>query len=229
MAARPPRGGIRRSGARRRVVRAHLADPSRERVQVPVLLAHGTRDPRVPYAESEQFAAALAARQKPVTFLRFDYAGHGFIRPDDRRRSTRAILTPRSPRSSPRICVRNPACLSARPARLSPKAILLDARPPAPALIMGRNGAVGANHPLATQAGLDTLRAGGNAVDAAVAISLALGVVEPMMSGLGGDGFYQVTRRQTGDDALLERHRRGAASPRPRNGFARAAWRCADR
>jgi gamma-glutamyltranspeptidase/glutathione hydrolase len=57
---------------------------------------------------------------------------------------------------------------------------------------MGRNGAVGANHPLATQAGLDTLRAGGNAVDAAVAISLTLGVVEPGMSGLGGDGFYQV-------------------------------------
>ena len=59
-------------------------------------------------------------------------------------------------------------------------------------LIMGRNGAVGANHPLATQAGLDTLRAGGNAVDAAVAIALTLGVVEPGMSGLGGDGFYQV-------------------------------------
>jgi gamma-glutamyltranspeptidase/glutathione hydrolase len=54
-------------------------------------------------------------------------------------------------------------------------------------LIMGRNGAVGANHPIATQAGLDVLRAGGNAVDAAVAISLTLGVVEPMMSGLGGD------------------------------------------
>src|SRR5690348_4859481 len=60
------------------------------------------------------------------------------------------------------------------------------------ASIMGRNGAVGANHPLATQAGLDTLRAGGNAIDASVAISLALAVVEPGMSGLGGDGFYQV-------------------------------------
>ena len=59
-------------------------------------------------------------------------------------------------------------------------------------LIMGRNGAVGANHPMATQAGLDTLRRGGNAVDAAVATSLALGVCEPMMSGLGGDGFFQV-------------------------------------
>ena len=59
-------------------------------------------------------------------------------------------------------------------------------------LLMGRNGAVGANHPLATQAGLDILRAGGNAIDASVAIALVLGVVEPGMSGLGGDGFYQV-------------------------------------
>ena len=58
--------------------------------------------------------------------------------------------------------------------------------------LIGRNGAVGANHPLATQAGLDILRAGGNAVDAAAAISLTLGVVEPHMSGLGGDGFYHV-------------------------------------
>ncbi len=65
-------------------------------------------------------------------------------------------------------------------------------------LIMGRNGAVGANHPLATQAGLDTLRAGGNAVDAAVAVALTLGVVEPMMSGLGGDGFYHVHRADGG-------------------------------
>jgi gamma-glutamyltranspeptidase len=65
-------------------------------------------------------------------------------------------------------------------------------------LITGRRGAVAANHPLAAQAGLLALRAGGNAVDAAVATALALSVVEPMMSGLGGDAFYQVLDAKTG-------------------------------
>jgi gamma-glutamyltranspeptidase len=65
-------------------------------------------------------------------------------------------------------------------------------------LMMGRRGAVGTNHPIATQTGLDVLRAGGNAIDATVAIALSLGVVEPMMSGLGGDGFYQVHHAKIG-------------------------------
>src|SRR5690242_1602258 len=64
-------------------------------------------------------------------------------------------------------------------------------------LIIGKRGAVAANHPLAAQAGLLALRAGGNAIDAAVATALALAVVEPMMSGLGGDGFYQVYEQST--------------------------------
>src|SRR5437763_3325342 len=65
-------------------------------------------------------------------------------------------------------------------------------------LIIGRRGAVAANHPLAAQAGLRAWRAGGNAVDAAVATALALAVVEPMMSGLGGDAFYHVFDGATG-------------------------------
>ena len=65
-------------------------------------------------------------------------------------------------------------------------------------LIIGRRGAVAANHPLAAQAGLLALRAGGNAVDAAVATAIALAVVEPMMSGLGGDAFYHVFDARSG-------------------------------
>jgi gamma-glutamyltranspeptidase/glutathione hydrolase len=66
-------------------------------------------------------------------------------------------------------------------------------------LIIGRRGAVASNHPLATQAALLALQAGGNAVDAAVAVSATLSVVEPFMSGLGGDGFYHVYVRRTGE------------------------------
>src|SRR5438045_6192244 len=78
-------------------------------------------------------------------------------------------------------------------------------------LIIGRRGAVAANHPLAAQAGLLTLRAGGNAVDAAVATSLALSVVEPMMSGLGGDGFYNVFDAKSGRAIVFN-----ATGPAPR-------------
>jgi gamma-glutamyltranspeptidase len=65
-------------------------------------------------------------------------------------------------------------------------------------LNIGRRGATAANHPLAAQAGLMALRDGGNAVDAGVATALALAVVEPMMSGLGGDAFYHVLDAKTG-------------------------------
>src|SRR5687767_4855699 len=61
-------------------------------------------------------------------------------------------------------------------------------------VVAARNGMVAAGHPLAAQAGVQILAAGGTAIDAAIAVAATLNVVEPHMSGVGGDGFFMIYR-----------------------------------
>ena len=77
----------------------------------------------------------------------------------------------------------------------SPHGITASAFRPA---VMGRNGMVTSGHVLASQAGVQTMMAGGNAVDAAIATAAALGMVEPAGSGVGGDGFILIYWAETG-------------------------------
>ncbi len=63
---------------------------------------------------------------------------------------------------------------------------------------VARHGMVAAAHPLAVQVGLDVLKRGGSAVDAAIAVNAALGLMEPVAAGLGGDLFAMVWDPSTG-------------------------------
>ncbi len=63
---------------------------------------------------------------------------------------------------------------------------------------VARHGMVAAAHPLAAQVGIEVLRRGGSAVDAAIAVNAALGLMEPVSCGLGGDLFALVWDPETG-------------------------------
>jgi gamma-glutamyltranspeptidase/glutathione hydrolase len=77
--------------------------------------------------------------------------------------------------------------------------------------IMGRSAAVVAGHQLAAQAGLRMLEAGGNAIDAAIAIAAAVAVLKPDACGLGSDLFLLFAKADTSDVYALN-----ASGPAPR-------------
>jgi gamma-glutamyltranspeptidase / glutathione hydrolase len=75
---------------------------------------------------------------------------------------------------------------------------------PAPLATIPGRAAIASAHPLATAAGMEVLRAGGNAFDAAVAVSAALAVVEPTGSGLTGGGIYLLHRQSDGLETAVD-------------------------
>ncbi len=94
------------------------------------------------------------------------------------------------------LCVTLTACVAATPPAPVPA--------PETGPAVGSRGMVSTAHPIATEAGLSTLRKGGNAFDAAVTIASTLNVVEPMMSGMGGYGTILVYDAEKGEAHYLD-------------------------
>lgn len=84
-----------------------------------------------------------------------------------------------------------------------------DFHSPGRSAVMATNGMCATSHPLAAQTAIDILQRGGNAMDAAIAGAVLLGIAEPQMTGIGGDCF--VLYNQPGQDTVLAHNASGRA------------------
>ena len=92
---------------------------------------------------------------------------------------------------------------------------LADAGLHGPPTAIGTGGAAATVDVLATQAAVETLRDGGNAVDAAVAAAAVLGVTEPFSCGIGGGGFMVIYDADSGEVTTIDGRESAPAAMRP--------------
>src|SRR5260370_8989893 len=106
---------------------------------------------------------------------------------------------------------------------------MTDIRTGSPATL-APNGLVTSPHSLASQAGVDALRAGGSAIDAAIAASAVLSVVYPHMTSIGGDAFWLIHDAATREVRYVDGGGRAAASGTieafPQRGLSEVPLKC---
>src|SRR4051794_3387339 len=93
---------------------------------------------------------------------------------------------------------------AAPPAGAGPAVVAGRPSPPAPSTSTGYGGAVASVDAEASAVGLEVLRKGGNAADAAVATAAALGVTEPYSAGIGGGGYFVYFDAATGEVTTID-------------------------
>src|SRR5262245_18824810 len=132
---------------------------------------------------------------------------------DHRSRATPALTRASGARTRRRIGVRAVLALLVLVLVAAPRASAYEYR--SGQIATGSRAMVVSQQPLATRAGLDVLKSGGNAVDAAVATALALAVVHPQAGNIGGGGFLLHYRSRDSSCTIVDGRETTPAAVRP--------------